>query len=70
MPHQDIVLPWEILKSAHQKAGFSNEELIIRLKSFPQNLLDEINIIDKDFLNNFENEFWDIIKNIENATNN
>ena len=50
------------------KAGFSNEELIIRLKSFPKNLLNEINIIDKHFLNNFEDEFKDVIKNIENVS--
>ena len=51
----------DILKSAHEKAGFSDEELIIRLKSFPKNLLNEINIIDKHFLNNFEDEFKNVI---------
>ena len=55
----------DIVHSAHEKAGFSNEELIIRLKSFPQNLLHQINIIDKKILSNFENEFPDIIKSIE-----
>ena len=58
----------DILGSAHEKAGFSNEELIIRLKSFPKRLLGEIYMIDKDFLDNFEEGFQDIIKNIETAT--
>ncbi len=59
-----------ILVSAHEKAGFSNEELIIRLKSFPKELLCEIKIIDQSFLDNFEVEFQGIIKDIETATNN
>ncbi len=58
----------DILKSAHQKAGFSNEELIIRLKSFPKKLLTEINIIDEDFLDHFEDVFKNVIKNIENVS--
>ena len=57
-----------ILKSAHEKAGFSNEELIIRLKSFPTKLLQEINIIDEDFLDHFEDVFKNVIKNIENVS--
>ncbi|MGM0520226.1 MAG: nucleotidyl transferase AbiEii/AbiGii toxin family protein [Campylobacterota bacterium] len=69
----DIYLIWnnyeidwsEILRSAHQKAGFSNEELIIRLKSFPHELLNEIKIIDKRFLDNFNKDFKTIIDNIE-----
>ena len=58
----------DILKSAHEKAGFSNEELIIRLKSFPKKLLHEIKIVDKDFLHDFETEFKNVIKNIENVS--
>lgn len=68
----DIYLIWkfydikwdEILDAAHQKAGFSNEELIIRLKSFPKELLEEIKIIDYTFLDNFENDFSKIINEI------
>ena len=56
---------WEdILNSAHEKAGFNNEDLIIRLKSFPIHLLERINIIDTNFLNNFEDEFIKIIEDI------
>ncbi len=48
------VIKWsEILDAAHKKAGFSNEELIIRLKSFPEELLKEIKIIDDNFSNDF-----------------
>jgi len=54
----------DILKSAHQKAGFSDEELIVRLKSFPHEMLQEIKIIDKTFLDNFEIEFSNIIDKI------
>ncbi len=54
----------DILESAHQKAGFSNEELIIRLKSFPSILLQEIKIIDNSFLENFDIYFSKIIDEI------
>ena len=61
---------WEdILKSAHDKAGFNNDELIVRLKSFPRDLLKSINIIDEDFLDNFENEFPLIIEEISKSLN-
>ncbi len=56
---------WEdILQSAHEKAGFSNDELLVRLKSFPSELLETIQITDEDFLNNFDSEFPQIITNI------
>jgi predicted nucleotidyltransferase component of viral defense system len=55
----------EILDAAHEKAGFSNEELIIRLKSFPKELLHEIKIIDRNFLDDFDIEFPKIIYEIE-----
>jgi len=58
----------DILNSAHEKAGFNNEDLIIRLKSFPINLLEHINIIDTSFLNNFEDEFVTIIEDISNIS--
>lgn len=69
----DIYLIWknyeidwkEILESAHQKAGFSDEELIIRLKSFPRELLSEIKVIDKAFLDSFDTDFKTIIDDID-----
>ena len=68
----DIYLIWkfyeikwgEILDAAHQKAGFSNEELIIRLKSFPKDLFKEIKMIDNSFLNDFDRDFPKIIDEI------
>jgi hypothetical protein len=56
---------WEdILNSAHEKAGFSNEDLVIRLKSFPVELFGRINCVDNNFLDNFDTEFPDIIEEI------
>ena len=54
----------DILDAAHEKAGFSNEELIIRLTSFPSELLKEIKIIDYRFLDDFDNDFAIIIDEI------
>jgi predicted nucleotidyltransferase component of viral defense system len=68
----DIYLIWknyeidwsEILRSAHQKAGFSDEELIARLKSFPKELLHNIKITDETFLDDFDTDFKIIIDEI------
>jgi len=68
----DIYLIWkyfnfdwkEILNAAHQKAGFTNEELIIRLKSFPKELLEKIKITDKTFLDDFDAGLNKIIEEI------
>lgn len=57
----------EILTSAHQKAGFFDEELIVRFKSFPKELLSEIKVIDKTFLDNFDTDFNKIIDDIDKA---
>jgi len=54
-----------ILDIAHQKASFNDDDLIIRLKSFPMNLLKSINLKDKDFLDDFELDFNTIIHKIE-----
>jgi predicted nucleotidyltransferase component of viral defense system len=53
-----------ILDAAHQKAVFTDEELIVRLKTFPQELFKNIKIIDTKFLNNFDNHFPKIIDEI------
>lgn len=54
----------EILSSSHGKAGFGNEDLIIRLKSFPSGFLRNIQTTDPDFLNNFNTDFPVIIDEI------
>lgn len=69
----DIYLIWKfykfdwqvILKAAHQKAVFSDEELLIRLKSFPASLLATIKLVDTAFLDNFDSEFTILINELE-----
>jgi predicted nucleotidyltransferase component of viral defense system len=52
----------EILKAAHQKAGFTNEDLVIRLRSFPRSMLEQIKCIDCGFLENFDTAVSEIIR--------
>ena len=54
----------DILVSAHKKAGFSNEDLVIRLKTFLRKMLNSIKFIDIDFLDKFDIEFPLIIEEI------
>ena len=54
----------EILEIAHKKASFADEDLIVRLKTFPLTLIKNIKLIDLDFLNHFETEFPLIIEEI------
>jgi len=58
----------DILEISHKKAYFALEDLIIRLKTFPIELLDNINTIDKNFLDNFKDEFNIIINEINNES--
>ena len=53
-----------ILDASHAKATFNDEDLIVKMKSFPGILLNSINLIDKDFLSHFENEFPVLIEEI------
>lgn len=55
----------DMLNAAHQKAGFCDEELIIRLKTFPKELFNELKIIDENFLDDFDIYFPKIINDIE-----
>lgn len=74
----DIYLIWkfytfeweDILKSAHKKAGFSDEDLLVRLKSFPKELLKDIKIIDVAFLDVFDEEFPMILEEINDCLSN
>ncbi|MFA5234571.1 MAG: nucleotidyl transferase AbiEii/AbiGii toxin family protein [Sulfurimonas sp.] len=71
----DIYLIWkyykfewtQIAESAHEKAGFSDEELLVRLKSFPRSLLDDIILVDKHFLDDFDNEYPKLVDEISSA---
>jgi len=56
----------EILESAQEKSVFSIDDLIVRLRSFPHRLLGSINIIDENFLDSFQDDFIDLIEEIEN----
>jgi len=52
----------DVLNAAHQKAGFTNEDLAVRLKSFPRSMLDQIKCIDCSFLENFDAAVSEIIR--------
>ena len=54
----------EILFQAKEKMHFEKENLIFRLNDFPIVLLKNINLIDNNFLNNFDKNFKRIIKDI------
>ena len=56
-----------ILEVAHEKACFYNDDLIIRLKTFPVHLLKNIALIDKNFLDTFELEYKEMISEIEDV---
>ncbi|MBC8385633.1 MAG: nucleotidyl transferase AbiEii/AbiGii toxin family protein [Candidatus Cloacimonetes bacterium] len=47
----------EIIKSARDKMTFGVEEFCDRLASFPRNLIHQLDMIDADFLLNFDAEF-------------
>lgn len=55
----------EILQAAHEKAVFTHEELLVRLKTFPLELLGRIKVTDTDFLESFEQNFSQVISKIE-----
>jgi len=62
------IVNWNnIIDIAHQKAEFNNDELIVRLKTFPHSLLKKIILIDKNFLDHFDKEFKELIEKIENS---
>ena len=57
----------KMIQVAQEKMHFSKDDLIVRLKSFPVSLLNNIKLIDKTFLNDFEKEYKQIITKIEEA---
>jgi predicted nucleotidyltransferase component of viral defense system len=60
-------IDWQkILNSAQEKSVFSIDDLIVRLRSFPHSLLKSINIIDKNFLDSFQDDFINLIEEIGN----
>ncbi len=60
---------WKVILDASlEKASYSHDELIVRLKSFPSSLLENINLIDKAFLDNFVDGFSLIVEEINHKT--
>lgn len=57
----------EILDAAHRKSQFKDEELIVRLKSFPKKLLEKLRITDPHFLDNFDSDYPTIVTEISHA---
>ncbi|MGA1871982.1 MAG: hypothetical protein ACMUJM_25990, partial [bacterium] len=60
----------EILSQAKEKMHFEKENLIFRLHNFPISLFKNINLIDNNFLINFNRNFKKIIENIVEETQN
>ncbi|RLA61239.1 MAG: hypothetical protein DRQ78_08830 [Epsilonproteobacteria bacterium] len=54
----------DIVEIAQKKASFALEDLAIRLKTFPMSLIDNIRLVDADFLKNFKEEFPSLIEEI------
>ena len=55
----------DILEASHKKAEFRKDDLLIRMKSFPKELLKKINLTDDTFLDHFENEFSVLLEEID-----
>lgn len=63
---KNISFEWkEILDQAKEKLIFNIDDLIYRLETFPISFLDNIKIIDKNFLSSFKIEFKIIINEIK-----
>ena len=61
---------WEdILESSRDKLAFNLEDLVMRLKTFPQELLTMLNLVDKNFLNDFDNKYPVILDEIIHTKN-
>ncbi len=55
----------ELLEVAHKKAEFSNDDFIIRLRTFPLSLLDNIVLKDTLFLDDFKSNYLRLIEKFE-----
>lgn len=63
--HKFHKFSWEnILKIAHKKAFFEDLDLIVRLKTFPKIHLKSIKLIDKSFLDDYDENYINIINEI------
>lgn len=65
---KNFKIDWpEILKAAHSKAVFDNNELMIRIQSFPKNLLKNIASVpgNENFLHNFDEVMEQLVQKLE-----
>ncbi|MCA1755676.1 MAG: nucleotidyl transferase AbiEii/AbiGii toxin family protein [Spirochaeta sp.] len=66
--HSHYTVSWrDILEAAHKKAGFANDELVVRIQTFPRHMLNQISCIDCGFLDNFQDDIAAVIASILNA---
>lgn len=59
----------DILESSRDKLAFNLEDLVMRLKTFPQELLTMLNLVGKNFLDDFDDKYPVIIDEIIHTTN-
>lgn len=55
----------ELLEIAHKKSGFSNDDFLIRLKTFPLPLLENIVLKDSSFLDDFKSQYFKLVEKFE-----
>jgi predicted nucleotidyltransferase component of viral defense system len=66
--HSHYTVSWrDILEAAHKKAGFANDELVVRIQTFPRHMLNQISCIDCGFLDSFQDDIAAVIAGILNA---
>lgn len=65
--HQSV--DWKkVLAEASEKLHFQKEDLLYRLRTFPCSLLNTLNLVDEQFLDNFELDFQNIIEEIQKSS--
>jgi predicted nucleotidyltransferase component of viral defense system len=57
----------KMVDAAHEKMVFSEDDLTVRLRSFPHRLLDQIRLIDEEFLADFSDRYANMVATIETA---
>ncbi len=58
----------EIIRNSKEKAFYNSEDLILRLETFPQDLLDTLALSDIDFLKDFQKYYAYMIEEIKNES--
>ena len=55
---------YDILKFSKKKMAFKDEDFVFRLKTFPDSLMNEIKLVDQNFLDNFNIDFPILVEDI------